>query len=551
MTLLPDHGGLRRITVLMLCAMPLLFGVLALLLGQDANWDLRNYHWYNAYAVLNGRFDVDMGAAQVSAFYNPTLDLPFYAAAGAWPAKVVGFLLGAVQGCNFILLYLLAARTLRLPDPRHRVAVAAIVAFVGMIGGGHMGLLGTTFYDNVVSLFVFAAMAVVLYSADILQVGSWHQALRRAAFAGLLVGIGVGLKLPTQIFAVGICFGLLFIPGPFARRFALSFVCGLGIIAGFAVFSGWWMVEMGTRYANPLFPYFNHILQSPWGLPESYRDDRFVPKSIAQALLLPFRIALDGKTAGEIAFTDARLAIAYVVLLLTPVMLWIKRRRTLPAPSGLRPDPFAVRYLTAAAALSYGVWLVLFGIYRYAVPLEMLAPLLIVACVGLWPLGRNQKFDYTYGAFLFLALAVVAARPGSWERVPWGAGLGGRFVDVAAPVLAEPENTLILMTGFAPTSFVIPAFPPQIAFLRPHSYLVEPGHRTLFNAAMHGRIAAHTGAIFLLQASWEHWAAEEALPALGLEADFDQCRPVSNNLDKDLELCAVRRVANDAQVPQR
>ena len=40
---------------LCLILFPLCYGLIALALGQDANWDLRNYHWYNPYAFLNGK----------------------------------------------------------------------------------------------------------------------------------------------------------------------------------------------------------------------------------------------------------------------------------------------------------------------------------------------------------------------------------------------------------------------------------------------------------------------------------------------------------------
>ena len=59
----------------------------ALVLGQDANWDLRNYHWYNAYALLNGRYGIDLLPAQTPTFYNPALDVPFYLLATHVPAQ--------------------------------------------------------------------------------------------------------------------------------------------------------------------------------------------------------------------------------------------------------------------------------------------------------------------------------------------------------------------------------------------------------------------------------------------------------------------------------
>ena len=539
--LLPEDGALRRSVLALFMGVPLLFGVISLWLGQDANWDLRNYHWYDAYAVLNGRLDVDMGAAQTPTFYNPTLDIPFYLAAQAMPARLFGFLLGVLQGCNFILLYLLASRALRLGDGRLQVLACALVAFVGLIGGGHLSLVGAIFYDNIVSLFVFGAMVVILSSADILQRGSWPQALGRAGLAGLLVGFAVGLKLPTQIFAVGVCFGLLFIPGPFWRRFFLSFVCGLGIIAGFAIFGGWWMWELWTRYANPLFPYFNDVIRSPWALPESYRDARFLPKSLVAALVLPFQIFLDGKAAGEIAFRDARVLGAYIVLLATPLMFVVRHMKAASVVDNDDTPPVdfsALRYLTAVAALSYAVWLGLFGIYRYMIPLEMLAPLLVAVCIATWPVARARRFSLVFGMLGFM---VVTSSAGTWGRIPWAPGLGGKFVDVTLPPIANPAATMALITGFAPTAFVIPALPPDIPVLRPYSYLVEPEHATRFNEVLHARIAAHTGDFLLLQAVWEKWAAEKVLPGFGLEFDPARCRPIRANLDAELEMCTLRR----------
>lgn len=538
--MLPQDGAVRRVVLIMFIVVPLIFGAIALVLGQDSNWDLRNYHWYDAYALLHGRLEQDLGPAQIPNFYNPTLDIPFFLAANALPARAFSFLLGVLQGCNFILLYMLAAATLRLGGERPQILIAGLVALTGMIGGGHLALVGAVFYDNVVSLLVFGAMVVILNGAAALQHGPLPPALRRAVLAGFLVGCGVGLKLPTQIFAIGVCFGLLFIPGPFRRRFLLSFACGLGVIAGFAVFGGWWMWEMWSHYANPLFPYFNDFIRSPWALPESYRDDRFVPKSMVQALTLPFRLFLDGKVAGEIAFRDARVLSAYVVLLATPVMLLIGRTKSAGESQDTpAADVFALRYLAAAVVLSYGVWLALFGIYRYIIPLEMLAPLVAVGGLAFWPVSWQRQLSLAIGLLGFM---VVTVQPGNWGRIPWTPS--AKFVDVAVPPITDPATTMILMTGFAPTAFVIPAFPEQVAFLRPQSYFVAPEHVTRFNEILRNRVAEHRGDIFLLQATWERAAAGRVLPSLGLQLGPAACNSIHANLDDELELCALTRMSN-------
>ena len=50
----------------------------SLQLGQDANWDLKNYHFYNAFALFHHRFDADLAPAMAQTYFNPILDLPFY-----------------------------------------------------------------------------------------------------------------------------------------------------------------------------------------------------------------------------------------------------------------------------------------------------------------------------------------------------------------------------------------------------------------------------------------------------------------------------------------
>ncbi|WP_240002527.1 hypothetical protein [Oleisolibacter albus] len=533
----PTTGPVARFALLSLALFPLLAGLLSLALGQDANWDLRNYHWYNAYAWWTGRGDLDVAPAQVATFYNPTLDLPFYLLAQALPARAVGFLMGAVQGLNVLPLFGLSWALLAGLEPTRRSAAALALALIGFFGGGQLGLLGTTFYDNVISLFVLGSAWVVLARAAVIWGGPSAvsgPAFAAVALAGLLVGSAVGLKQPTLPYAVGLCFAFLVVGGGFWRRVLLSFFFGLGVIAGMALFSGHWMWHLWTEYRNPLFPYFNHIFKSPWGVPEAYRDDKFIPPGLIQALLFPFAWVLNPKLVGEILFRDLRVPVAYVVLLATPLLLlWgrIKGRRPDPALPARRP----ALYLLVAGALTYLVWLKLFSIYRYLIPLEMLAPVLIVAAVMLWPLPGKAR---TAIALTLLLLVSVTIRPGNWHRIDWT----DRFVAVDIPPIPDPDHTIILQTGYAPTAFLISGFPPQIPFYRIHSYFIHPDQKDiLLNRRMAERIAAHQGDIYVLLAHWEEWTDQHILPYYGLKADLMACKPVTSTLDEPMKLCPVRR----------
>jgi hypothetical protein len=537
---------LDRLVGLSLVLVPACFGAMALAYGQDANWDLRNYHWYNPYAFLTDRLGRDLGAAHIATFYNPLLDLPLYAVGQVLPAKVVGVLLGVLQGLNYVTLVALAdilfADLLPAVEAGQRRAAAAAAALVGVLGGGHLSMVGATFNDNLISLFVLGAAIVVARRAAAIWPPNGPAWLGAAvalpvAAAGLLMGIAVGLKLPTAPFAVGFCLAFLCVAGGLGRRIALAFLFGLGVLVGFAAAGGPWMAMLWRDYANPLFPYFNGFFKSPLGVAESYRDTRFVPGDWRTMLAFPFVFSRDPKAVGEIDFRDLRIACAYGALLITGVIALVRGFRR----EGAMRLSMAVRFVAAAAVLSFLPWMLIFGIYRYIIPLEMLAPLVMTALIAAWPAPARVRLALVAALF---ALVTATIRRGEWIHAPWQ---DGPFVHVIAPSVAEPDRTLAVITGTDPVAWVIPSFPPQIPFIRIYGYLNAPGQaKNGLNDRARGLIDGHDGAFYLLFPVKERANAVESLAAYGLAADFGDCRPVLSNLGDYVRWCRVYRSSNPA-----
>jgi len=537
--LLPVKGPPLRAAFTLLALAPFAFGFLALALGQDANWDLRNYHWYNAYAFLNNRYGTDFLPSQTPWFYNPLLDLPFYLLATHAPARVAGFTLGFVQGFNFILLFLLAHAALIIERAGWKVGICAGLATIGMLGGGGIALIGTTFYDNVTSLGTFlSALLMVRYHGHLMRVP-----LRRAIFLAVLIGLPsglmLGLKLPCVTFCVGLCFGILAMSGPFVRLFLMSFGFGIGVLAGATITLGHWAWFLDNYFGNPFFPYFNNYFQSSFAPLSSARDVKFVPDGFWRALVFPFIFAVHPKdVVGEIDWRDWGIPILYALLPVTLGLRWWRRR------SRHKPDeiaaPHATRFLLAAAAITYFVWLLMFGIYRYAVPLEMLAPLLIVLACGLLPF--TIKVRETVIAVL-LIMTVLSVSPGNWSRrEAWL----NRFVEADIPPLGNSGDLMILMAGFEPYSHLVPEFPPDIAFLRIESNFSSfsgPDDKTGVNRILRRRIRAHNGPFMLLIQPYNMDLAKDALHNVGLEVANEPCKTVTDRLYEDtkLDLCKVVR----------
>ncbi|HEY6335449.1 MAG TPA: hypothetical protein VI113_06135 [Alphaproteobacteria bacterium] len=515
---------MTRIPIVVFLALaPLAFGAATLALGMDANWDLRNYHYYNAYAFLTGRAGYDMLVAQVPEFFNPLIDVPFFVAAEAWPARLVGFLLGTIQGLNVLPLYGIAHRVLRIEPEGRRRGIAAILAILGMVGAGALSELGTTFYDNVVSLGPLTALWLIVRRSDSILRGTIHSAAAHLFLAGFVAGVAVGLKQPVVTWAIGLYLAFIFVPAPPARRLARAFVFGVGVLGGMGLSDGFWMLHLWRSYGNPLFPFFNQIFCSPWALPFDYRDVFYFPQSLAARVFFPFAYLLDPRLAAETDFRDLRILICFVALPLAGLAVAYRKLRR--APGGGKVEvPLETHYFLASFAMAYVAWVIMFCIYRYLVVSEMLAPLAIVLAIGLLPLSSRAA---AAASASLLILSVMTMKVPDWGRVPWTE----RWVTVTPPRIEDPARTLVLITGHEPLSYLIPSFPPEVRFLRIHGGFTGPYEPAVrFNAEMRQIVSAHRGPIWALYNPNETAFAKEYLADYGLALDPAACQTVPSNI---------------------
>lgn len=527
---MPAASRPSRLDPIFIALGPLLVALLALWLGQSTSWDLRNYHWYNAYALLEGRMGFDMAVAHHATFYNPLIDLPLWWLAQVAPGWLAAACLGAVQGLNFSLLHLLARDSLQLPDPWLRVA-AAVLALLGITGGYALTLTGSPHYDNVVSVLVLWALWLIVRRRDAIATGGGRAAL---VCAGLLVGSAVGLKLPTAPFGLAILAAALAAGADVRVRVLALLWCGGAAFLAFLATTGWWFFVLWRETGNPVFPYFNDVIGSTLILDASYRDTRFLPGSLVDALLFPFRASLDWRVSADGPLTDWRIAFAYALVPLGALALLWRARTARASATDPLADPHATRILFWFAAIGYASWLAVFAIYRYLTPLEMLAPLLIATAVAAFPLPRAWRIGATIAALL----GVLALTPLPHDPRP---AFADRVVTVDVPPIARPDATLALMTGVEPTAFAIPAFPPQIAFLRVDGYLVGPDADTPYLRTMRERIDAQLasgGDLFVLFLDYERARTDNAMRLLGLRRT-DDCRAVTHNLGEPLQWCRV------------
>ena len=506
-----------------------------ILLGKDTSWDFRNYHWYAPYALLNHRMAMDVVVAHQASYYNPYLDLPFYWLATHTRAWIALGVLGAVQGANLVPLYLIARSALRVNvEPADIKIMAGALALLGLVGALTLTEFGTTYYDNVMSVLVLSGLTILVLNRDRLAHGPLGKTAAISAAAGLITGMAMGLKLPEMPFCVGFAAALIALGGSWKHQATRLLAGGLAGVIGVLIFSGPWMLYIYHLTGNPLFPYFNDYWKSPLALEAPYRDLRFVPafRPWWQQLFFPVLFTLDWHVADDLGYQDIRVMLAYL-LVIAAAVLWLLRRESRDSLIEKR----TALLLSAFFAASYFAWLKFFAIYRYIILYEMLAPLLIIAAVGLLPLTRRSRYLILGG---LCAACLLVARSDFLERAP----VEDPYVQAALPPIPNPDKTMVVMTGDAPLGFIATTLPPQIPVLRIDGWMVQPRDGSGLTKNMMRRVAEHLasgGDLYLIADAGDMGRARGALADYRLAIRWPECQQFDTNLIGAYQWCPLAK----------
>jgi len=338
------------------------------------------------------------------------------------------------------------------------------------------------------------------------------------------------------VYCVAFVLAALVVPRRWPERMAVAVAAGVGIGIGLLVAGGPWFAIMWAKTGNPIFPFFNQVFQSPLAMVESYRDGSGVPDSLWRASLFPFLVVSGQVMATGVPFFDLRVPALYALAIISVPLLAIGRRHP-----PLNP---AARFVLVFAAVAYVLWLVLFSVWRYLLPIEMLAPVLITVLVGvIVPAARMRRVAMLASAAL-LGLIALTTRPADWGHVSWDRELYG----VRVPPIPRPDQALVLMAGTAPTAFMIPFFPARIPFIRLEGFSggMWDTSSGLYRIGEE-RVRAHQNDIYVLYGFDQEASARTVAGHFSLVFDRGGCQAVENRLqpvgapDGPILLCLLRR----------
>ena len=492
---------------------------LSAILGPDASWDLRNYHLYNAFALLQKPDWLDLVPAQRQTFHPPLVDLPSYwlrIRLNHWP-RLLDMLL-AVPSAAAVVLAWAIGRTVQRDDGTWGQLSLLLALLLGATGAAGLPTTGTSMSEMPAGCFTLAGLLVLLRGID--------SALpRRSAFAaGLLFGIAIGLKpteatfLPAAIVALLVCSRDMI-----AKRCGIVAIVCLGAGAGAILTVGLWWLHLVRLTGSPVFPYMNGLFRSPLFPPIPLSDDRFIPHGIARSLFQPFFWSLrPSYDVCELAVRDPRFALAWIATLAC-LLQWAWRR-----PVDRRP-----LFLLVFGIASVVLWQRQSSILRYLAPLELLSGLVLL--IALSPLRR------LHGSVPpALLCAVLCACAGMTIYPDWGRA---HPADTAARVLLPflPPGTMVLLLTDDPMAYVAAFADPRVRFVGVNNNLLRFGPDSAIARRVQAAVRTQDGPIWGLEVPGTPDPAASVLAGYGLHRQ-QPCVPVRTNLESDgLRLCPLSR----------
>ena len=530
-----DAGARQVGTIILLLVLGL--EASAAMLGGDSTWDTRNYHLYNPFALLTGKWRTDIATAQLQSYLPPTLDIPYYLLIRRiGDTRLLNILLEIPHAVAVVLAFLLSLRLLRATDPVSRLT-AAVAILIGVTGAATMPFMATAMSDMVGVSLVLGGLLLLVS-----EVPSQDLPVIRFGAAGLLCGAAVGLKLTFVSAAGGLCLAVLALPASGASAMLLRLLAlGCGGVLGGLLTGGWWWALAWQAWGNPLFPFFNNIFHSPLlglgSLPDVLlaRRSATMPESFFVALLFPFLWgspltwqAYFHQSVIEFHIRDPRIGIALIAVI---TILICSIRREFRSSAQI----FVAIFFLA----SFILWEATDPAVRYLSFLELLTGALMAVCAIEFVRTPKGRRAVLFGlVFVLGALRLVTVYPGP-ERA------SGHSPPLQANVPRVSDDGLVVLLDGSPLAYLALFEPVSVRFVGANNNLIHPGGSTLLDRDVADAVSGQNHDVWGLESpEASPGEADRVLAFYGLERS--SCSWVRTNLvdSGHVRMCQLSRAGH-------
>ena len=357
---------------IMLVFFLIISALLASIFMYEVISDFNNYHYYVAWAFLNNRTFVDLAIGLENSYHNPLIELPTYFISTKFNDYPIVLQLyhSVFWGILVFVFYKLSLLIFNVETIKGKIQIALSVIFT-MTAFALMTQLGTSSNE------IPAILCIMIGFYMVFKELFYNNKERKKIYfiSALIMGMGLGLKFTVFTYCVAIGLTLMLFYKKFNNPIKIISLFALGGFIGFCITDGFWAYQLWKEFNNPLFPYLNNIFKSPYYPEKSLTYNTYFEKDFIDYLTFPFQASFQGekKVTSEAEMLDIRLALGYTLLLFVFISLLFKNKLIEKIQKNTKEF-----FLIVFAFISYAIWLYMFSIIRYAIPIEMIICLLSV-----------------------------------------------------------------------------------------------------------------------------------------------------------------------------
>jgi len=404
-------------------------------IGQDANFDLLNYHFFTGYSYLTDH-SADIAPANIQTFTHPGMNVLSYFAYENLIFPFSAWLILFFQLLSVPAIMLIADEISLLITGKRSSLEKNLALLICSISPLWLSELGTSFFSSTTAPLVLWSLYFIIRKNK--------NYLIEGCFAGVLMGLALGLKLTNAPFVIGAAVAVLLKTIISKKEYFIFFMAfSIGGIVGILLTSHWYW-ELWKEWGNPLFPFYNKIFHSPYFDLINWRDNRWVFHNFSEYYNFVIEAAVKTNKTSEVPFKDIRI----LLISIAPIFLLL-RYKTLKINNTL--------VLLAFFYVSYLLWAMLFAYQRYAIPLEILYGIII--WITLSYLTDNKKTKN----FLLIAITILNIyhfnipdwghiEPNKEARNPFSLELPENFIDKPARYLVDGVTTSYILANLNPKS---------------------------------------------------------------------------------------------------
>lgn len=410
--------------ILFLFVFIMLAGFLNLIIGQDANFDLFNYHLYNGYALLNQRYAIDLMPAGIHTFLNPYLDMIYYIFIKIF--NLHPLLLNFIQGFSYgiILFVMLLLSNKIFANDKQLFLFAFIISATDAV---LFSFVGSIFNDLIIATFILMGLIIFINNAK-----KEKNYLLHFYIIGNLFGLAFVCKFYGLLYYLALLISIFILKKDIPDFKKKIFILILSFITTYTIFNVYFILFLYKTFKNPYFPLFNNIFHSNFYPNINSNNFNGYPQTIFQYLFYPFYwLNFTHKYICEGKFIDLRFITIYLLI----ICLFIKDKKLLTLN-------FNENFILIFSIISYSFWLITFPYIRYLTPIIAISGIIIIS------VAIKLHFSKKY-LMLLTILLIFCQYPPKWNKI--------NYYKKAYEVedLKIKDNSNVLLSGNQ-LSYIIP-----------------------------------------------------------------------------------------------